>query len=66
MKQLLVISVVSIALGMLSLSVVGRLQAQSNSDSLTVNGGVAFINPGIPGAAPRTPSSFTPSSGTRD
>lgn len=48
MKQLLVISVVSIALGMLSLSVVGRLQAQGNTDSLTVNGGVAFINPGIP------------------
>ena len=45
MKQLLV---VSIALVTLSLSVAGRLHAQENSDSLTVNGGVSFINPGIP------------------
>ena len=40
--------VVSIALVSLSPSVAGRLQAQENSDSLTVNGGISFINPGIP------------------
>ncbi len=44
----MVVLVVSIALVTLSLSVAGRLHAQENSDSLTVNGGVAFINPGIP------------------
>jgi hypothetical protein len=43
-KQLLVIV---IALATLS-PFAGRLQAQSNPDSLTVNGGVSFINPGIP------------------
>ena len=48
MKQLLVVSIVSIALATLSLPEAGRLQAQGNPDSLTVNGGVAFINPGIP------------------
>ena len=45
MKQIMVVLVVSIAL---SLPVDGPLQAQENSESLTVNGGVAFINPGIP------------------
>jgi hypothetical protein len=43
-KQLLV---VSIAIGTLSLPLAG-LQAQGNNDSLTVEGGVAFINPGSP------------------
>ena len=46
MKQLLAIS---IALGALSLPVVGHLQAQGAGNSgLTVEGGVAFINPGSP------------------
>ena len=47
MKQILVVSVVSIGLATLS-PVAGGLQAQGNPDSLTVNGGVSFINPGVP------------------
>ena len=44
MKQLLVVS-----MALATLWPVARgLQAQGNPDSLTVNGGVSFINPGIP------------------
>jgi hypothetical protein len=40
--------VVSIALATLSLLLGGQLQAQQSGNSLTVEGGVAFINPGTP------------------
>jgi hypothetical protein len=40
--------VVSIALATLSLPIGGHLQAQQSGNSLTVEGGVAFINPGSP------------------
>ena len=43
-KQLLVVAITISSLSPLA----GRLQAQGNPDSLTVNGGVSFINPGIP------------------
>ena len=40
--------VVSIALATLSLLIGGHLQAQQSGNSLTVDGGVAFINPCSP------------------
>ena len=45
MKQLLV---VLIAAALVSFAIADRLQAQGRGNSTTVEGGVAFINPGIP------------------
>src|SRR5688500_7128388 len=40
--------IVGIALGALSLPIAAGLQAQGNNTGQTVEGGVAFINPGSP------------------
>ena len=48
MKQFLVVSALSVAVTTLWLPSAGRVQAQNNDNSLTVEGGVGFINPGIP------------------
>ena len=44
----MVVSALSVAVATLWLPSAGRVQAQNNDSSLTVEGGVGFINPGVP------------------